>query len=79
MEELLEQIEELKELMLTMTEPKQMFSVKEFSILTSIREPRVRELCNIKGFPCTRDERKIYVHREALKWIKEREELPQKK
>lgn len=75
MDELLEQIKELKELILTRPEPKQMYSVKEFSELTSIRVPRVRELCNIKGFPCTRDERKIYVHREAFDWIKEREDL----
>lgn len=79
MDELLEQIKELKELIIARPEPKQLFDVIEFAELVGMKPRRVRELCNIKGFPCTRDERKIYVHREAFDWIKEREDLPQKR
>ena len=73
----LEKLEEIKELLNKSVEPKQLFSVIEFAELSGMKPRRVRELCSIKGFPCTRDERKIYVHREAFDWIKKRYELPQ--
>lgn len=74
-----EELEEIKSLIFTCKEPKQMFRPIEFAELTGMTPRRVRELCNIKGFPCTRDERNIYIHREAFEWIKAREDLPQVK
>lgn len=75
----LRELEEIKDLLNRQIEFKQLYSTAEFAELSGIKPRRVRELCNIKGFPCTRDERKIYVHREAFDWIKKRQELPQVK
>lgn len=75
----LKELEEIKDLLNRQIEFKQLYSTIEFAELSGINPRRVRELCNIKGFPCTRDERKIYVHREAFDWIKKRQELPQVK
>lgn len=75
----LRELEEIKDLLNRQIEFKQLYSTIEFAELSGIKPRRVRELCNIKGFPCTRDERKIYVHREAFDWIKKRQELPQVK
>ena len=74
---ILKELEDIKNLVSRQTEPKQLFGVIEFAELAGMKPRRVRELCNVKGFPCTRDERKIYVHREAFDWIKKRRELPQ--
>lgn len=75
----LRELEEIKDLLNRQIESKQLYSTIEFAELSGIKPRRVRELCNIKGFPCTRDERKIYVHREAFEWIKKRNDLPQVK
>lgn len=75
----LRELEEIKDLLNRQIEFKQLYSTIEFAELSGIKPRRVRELCNIKGFPCTRDERKIYIHREAFEWIKKRQELPQVK
>jgi len=75
----LKELEEIKDLLNRQIEFKQLYSTIEFAELSGIKPRRVRELCNIKGFPCTRDERKIYIHREAFEWIKKRNDLPQVK
>lgn len=74
-----QELEEIKSLIFSCKEPKQMFRPEEFAELAGMTTRRVRELCNVKGFPCTRDERNIYIHREAFDWIKARENLPQRR
>lgn len=74
---ILTELEEIKQLLITKADPRELYTAKEFAELSGMTPRRVRELCNVKGFPVTRDERKLYIHKEAFDWIKSRHELPQ--
>ncbi len=74
---ILKELEEIKDLLTKKNKAKELYTAKEFAELSGMTPRRVRELCNVKGFPVTRDERKLYIHKEAFEWIKSRYELPQ--
>ena len=74
-EKIIEMFTEIRDLLAKSAVQKEIYTVEEFSEITSIKKRRIYELVHIKDFPCTKDERKIYIHKEAIEWIKDREEI----